>query len=194
MPQRIKIASKASWKTITMTKTGQRILKKLFKHRKEADNEVVINTPVKFMILDESVQQDTYFSYELLEEPSSAYIEMEPNIYMQQPIIYIEPISVTYSRVLSSMRAWPLPQDCETPPRPPRQPPPVPPPPSRPSTPPTSSHLRIVEQITSPQSLWPRSQEPKRRGRHPLSQNDFMNSLPHCSVCFTYHCLCVTSL
>merc|ERR1712018_495753 len=90
MPQRSKVASKASWKKITMTKTAQRILKKLFKHRKEAENDIVINTPVKFMILDESVQEDTYFSYELLEEASNGYIEMEPNIYMQQPIIYME--------------------------------------------------------------------------------------------------------
>ena len=196
IPPRSEVASKTSWKTITKAKTAQRILKKLFKRRKDAEKDVVINTPVKFMILDESmlpIQQNTYFSYELLEEPSNVYMDMEPNIYMQ-PIIYMEPISVTYSRVLSSMRAWPLPQDCETPPRPPRQPPPLPAPPSRPPTPPTSSHLRGEERITSPLSLWSRSQEPQGRGRHPLSPNDLLYSLPHCSVCSTYHCLCVTSL
>ena len=193
MPQRSEVASKTSWKTITKAKAAQRILKKLFNHRKDAEKDVVINTPVKFMILEESIQQNTYFSYELWEEPSNVYIDMEPNLYMQ-PIIYMEPISVTYSRVLSSMRAWPLPQDCETPPRPPRQPPPVPAPPSRPPTPPTSSHLRGVGRLTSPLSLWSRSQEAQRRGSHPLSQNDLLNSLPFCSICSTFHCLCVTSL
>ena len=196
LPPRIEDPSKTSWKTIMKAKAAQRILKKLFKRRKDSENDVVINTPVKFMILDESmlpVQQNTYFSYELLEEPSNVYVDMESNIYMQ-PIIYMEPISVTYSRVLSSKRAWPLPQDCKTPPRPPRQPPPVPDPPSRPPTPPTSRHLGEVERLTSPLSQWSRYREPKRRGRHPLSQNDLLYSLPYCSVCSTPHCLCVTSL
>ena len=203
IPPRSEVASKTSWKTITKAKTAQRILKKLFKRRKDAEKDVVINTPVKFMILDESrlpIQQNTYFSYELLEEPpSNVYMDMAANIYMQ-PIIYMEPISVTYSRVLTSMRAWPLPQDCETPPRPPRPPPPLPAPPSRPPTPPTSRppsrpptpptscHLRELERSRSPQSQWSRS---KRRGGHDY---DLLYSLPFCSVCSTPQCLCVTSL
>ena len=167
-------ASKSTWETIFKANAAGRLLKKLVKSRKDSEKDVDFNPPVKFMILNESMlptQQSTYFSYEILEETSNVYMDMAPEIYMQ-PIIYMEPITVTYSRVLSYRRAWPLPQDCETPPRPPRQPPPVPAPPSRPSTPATST-----------------------RWRQESSPNDLFHSLSFCSACSkSPFCLCVTSL
>ena len=144
------VGPKPSWKKTTKQSFAKR-LKKLFKHQEYTEKEGFINPPIEFVILDESQlpnQQSTNLSYELL-DTSNAYMDMEPNIYMQ-PIIYLEPISVTYTRVLSSLRAWPLPQDCETPPRPPRQPPP---PPSRPTTPSMSSP-KTISGLTSLHKGW----------------------------------------
>ena len=146
------VGLKPFWKKTIKQSFAKRLLKKLFKHREYTEKEGFINPPIEFVILNESQvpnQQGTNLSYELLDYTSNAYMDMEPNIYMQ-PIIYLEPISVTYTRVLSSLRAWPLPQDCETPPRPPRQPPP---PPSRPTTPSMSSP-KTISGLTSLHKGW----------------------------------------
>ena len=175
------VGPKPSWKKTTKQSFAKR-LKKLFKHQEYTEKEGFINPPIEFVILDESQvpnQQGTNLSYELLEDTSNAYMDMEPNIYMQ-PIIYLEPISVTYTRVLSSMRAWPLPQDCETPPRPPRQPPPPPAPPSRPTTP------LIFGSTTTSRSTSPKNSTPETNNNHILYHP--------CSFCSTSYCLCVTSL